>query len=187
MAAFTALAIGMALAGTATSIYGQVKAGKAAKKEGELQQQAAESQAHLSDYNAAVADLQAKDSEERGAIEANRFRARTRALVGEERTGFAAGNVDVGFGSAVDVQADAAFLGELDALTVRTNAAREAWGYRVEATDQRNRGEIQRKEGANAAAAGKERQKALNWGAAGTAFSSGASLLEARYGFGRRG
>lgn len=187
MAAFTAIALGLALAGTATSIYGQVKAGKAAKKEGELQQEAAESQADLSDYNGAIADLQAKDALQRGDIEANRFRARTRALVGEERTGFAAGNVDVGFGSALDVQEDAAFLGELDALTVRTNAAREAWGYRVEATDQRNRAEIQRKEGANAKEAGKQRQSAANWGAAGTAFSSGSSLLESRYGFGRRG
>lgn len=187
MAAFSALAVGLALAGTAVDVYGKIKAGKAEKRAGEAEQRAAESQAGLSEYNAAVADLQAKDAEERGQIEANHFRQRTRALIGEQRTGFAAGNIDVGFGSAVDVQADAAFLGELDALTVRTNAAREAWGFRVEATDQRNRADVQRKEGANAAAAGRERQKAMNWNAAGSAFSAGASLLESRYGFGKKG
>ena len=162
MAAFTALALGLALAGTATSIYGQVKAGKAEKKAGEAEQRAAESQADLSDYNAAVADVQAQDAEARGAIEANRFRARTRGLVGEQRAGFAAGNVDVGFGSAVDVQADAAFLGELDALTVRTNAGREAWGYRVQAEDLRKGGEIMRQEGANAAAAGSNTRRTVS-------------------------
>lgn len=187
MAAFSALALGLTLAGTAIDTVGRIKAGKAEKKAGEAEQRAAESQAGISDYNAAVADLQAKDAVERGKIESDKFRTRTRALVGEQRTSFAAGNVDVGFGSAVDVQADAAMLGELDALTVQTNAAREAWGFRVEATDQRNRARVQREEGANAAAAGKERQKAANWGAAGTIFSTGASLLESRYGFGRKG
>lgn len=186
MAAFTALAIGLAIGGAALKMKAEHDQGKAAKKEGEAQQRAAESQADLSDYNGAVADLQAHDATVRGELEANKFRARTRVLIGEQRAGFAAGNIDVGFGSAVDVQADAATLGEMDALTIRTNAAREAWGYRVEATDQRNRGEIQRKEGANAADAGKEREKAAKWNMASTAVGVGSSLLESKYGWGRR-
>jgi hypothetical protein len=108
---------------------------------------------------------------------------RTRALIGEQRTGFAAGNIDVGFGSAVDVQEDAAFLGELDALTIRTNAAREAWGMRVEGEDLRKQAEIQRKEGANAAAAGRARQTGAVLGAIGTGISGTSSLLQAKYGF----
>lgn len=166
--------------------YGQWKAGKAEKDAGIAQRRAAESQANLSEYNAAVADLQAKDALQRGDIEANRFRQRTRVLIGEQRAGYAAGNVDVGYGSAVDVQADAAFLGELDALTVRTNAAREAWGYRVEATDLRKTADIQREEGANFEAAGRQRQTAQRWQAIGTIASGSYSLLESRYGFGRR-
>jgi hypothetical protein len=169
-------------ASMALSAYQQHKAGNAAKKAGELQQDSAESQAQLSDYNAAVADVQAKDAEDRGQIDANRFRARTRSVIGEQRVGFAAGNIDVGFGSAVDVQADATFLGELDALTIRTNAAREAWGMKVEGTDLRKRAEIQRKEGANAALAGKEAKNASNWAVAGTLVSGTGSLLMAKYG-----
>lgn len=186
MAAFTALAIGLMIAGGAMQVKGHLDAGKAAKKQGEAEQKAAESQADLSEYNAAVADLQAKDATARGEIEANRFRSRTKVLIGEQRAGIAAGNIDVGYGSAVDVQADAAFLGELDALTVRTNAAREAWGFRVDATDQRTRAGIQREEGANAALAGKERQKAERWNAAGSVLNT-ASALEQRYGFGGKG
>lgn len=184
MAAATSALI-LAGVGMGISAYGQWKAGKAEKKAGEAQQTAAESQADLTDYNAAVAELQATDAVERGAIEANRFRQRTRVLIGEQRAGFAAGNIDVGYGSAVDVQADAALLGELDALTIRTNAGREAWGYRVEAEDLATRADITRKEGGALAAAGRQRQSAHRWAAAGTIFSGSASLLESRYGFGR--
>ena len=185
MAAATAALI-FAGVGMGISAYSQWKAGKAEKKAGEAQQRAAEKQADLTDYNAAVATLQATDAVERGKIEADKFRSRTRVLIGEQRVGFAAGNIDVGYGSAVDVQADAAFLGELDALTLRTNAAREAWGYRVQREDLETQAQIQREEGAAMLEAGKQRQTAMRWQAAGTLFSGSASLLETRYGFGRR-
>ena len=35
----------------------------------------------------------------------------------------------IGAGSPVDVMADTAYQAELDALQIRTSAAREAWGY----------------------------------------------------------
>ena len=185
MAAATASLI-IAGVGMGISAYSQWKAGKAEKKAGEAQQRAAEAQADLTDYNAAVAELQSVEAVERGKVEADKFRSRTRVLVGEQRAGISAGNVDVGYGSAVDVQADATFLGELDALTLRTNAAREAWGYRVQAEDLTTQAEIQRKEGAAALEAGKQRQTGQRLGAIGTVFSGSASLLEARYGWGRR-
>ena len=182
---FTAGALAFSAASTYMSVKGQKKEGEAAERAGKQQREAAESQAKLAEFNAAVADLQAKDAILRGDQEAQKFRIRTRSLVGEQRVGFAAGNVDVGFGSAVDVQADAAFLGELDALTVTTNAAREAWGYTIEGQDLRKRAEITRKEGAFAESAGRERKNAANWAAAGTAFNAGAGLLEKAYGFQR--
>lgn len=208
MGVMSGIALGLAVGGSIMNARSQVKAGKAAEqaaqRQGEAEeraglaaQRAAESQAQLAEYNAAVADLQAKDSLQRGKLDADKFRSRTRVLIGEQRAGIAAGNIDVGYGSAVDVQADAAYLGELDALTVQTNAAREAWGFRVEAEDLRERARISRAEGANAAlegrygkdaayAYGKGQRSAAKWGAATTLVGAGASLLEARYGFGRR-
>lgn len=183
MAAFL---VGSTIVGTALSVRGQMQAGEQAQKAGEAAKQSGESQAQLADYNAAVADLQAQDALVRGDQDAQRFRVRTRGIIGEQRAGFAAGNIDVGYGSTVDVQADSAFLGELDALTAKTNAAREAWGFRIEGTDLRKRAEILRKEGANALSAGVAQRTALRWGAAGTVFSASTSLLEARYGFGRK-
>lgn len=189
MAAFTALALTALAISATTQVVGAIKAGRAAKRAGEAGQAAAESQAELTDWNAQVADLQAADAEQRGAIEESRFREGVRVMIGSQRAGFAGGNIDVGFGSALDVQADAAYLGELDALTIRTNAAREAWGYKVQGQDLRRRAEITRKEGVNIAQAGREQQSASRWQAAGTiAGSAGdASIMAQRYGFGRGG
>jgi len=208
MAAFTTMAIlALTAASTAVSVYSQVKAGKAAKKAGDvagaaqekagtLQREVSESEAGLTDYNAAVAELQAKDAVERGAEEESRFRTTVRGMVGTQRVGFAAGNIDVGYGSAVDVQADAAYLGELDALTIRTNAAREAWGYNVQGGDLRQRALIMRQEGKNleemarlgamgTRAASGAQATASYLGAAGSLIGGTTSLLQLRYGFQR--
>jgi len=170
MAFFTALALGLAAGGMVTSAIGQKKAGAAAK-------QAGEAQAQLEEFNAQVAELQATDAVARGADEESRFRSGVRGIIGAQRAGQAAGNIDVGFGSAVDVQADAAFLGELDALQIRTNAARESWGYKVQAEDRRKAADVARKGGQAA-------QTAARWGVASTLIGGGGSLLQARYGYG---
>lgn len=187
MAAMTAIALGLALGGSYLSARGQWKAGAAEKQAGLAEQRAKESEGSLYDFNAKVAELQATDAVARGREEENRFRQRIAGTIGEQRAGTAASNIDVGFGSAVDVQADSAFLGELDALTIRTNAAREAWGYKTSAEDLKQRGAIARQEGSNLAAAGASRQTAMRYGAVGTVIGAGASLLEARYGFGKKG
>lgn len=188
MAGFTLAAISLALAagGTAVSAVGQYKAGQQQKKAGKAAADVSESQAQLADYNAGVAGLQATDALERGDQAEARFRTQIRGAIGAQRTGFAAGNVDVGFGSAVDVQADAAFLGELDALTIKTNAAREAWGYQVQAFDYRKQAEIDRKGGANQIAAGNSAATAAKWGVGSTLVGGTASLLQAKYGFDAR-
>jgi len=180
--AYLALAIG----GTAVKVIGDIKAGNAAKRAGEAQARAAGDAADLSDYNAAVAELQAQDAIARGTEEEQRFRTKVRGSIGAQRAGFAASNIDVNFGSAVDVQADAAMLGELDALTIRSNARREAWGYEVNAEDSRRRGQIQRKEGSMAIETGKANQAASRFNAAGSIIGTAGSLLESKYGFGRK-
>jgi hypothetical protein len=187
MAAFTtSLLVGLAIGSTALSASSQIKSGNAAKRAGEAERDAANSQADLADYNASVADIQAQDALERGADEESRFRSGVRAMIGAQRTQFAASGVDVGFGTAVDVQGDTAYQGELDALQIRTNAGREAWGYKVEATDYRNRAKVARKTGVYAAAAGREAQKASRYAAAGTIAGGATSLLDTYYGPGGR-
>lgn len=187
MPAIIPILIGISAAGTATTVVSQIKAGNAAKKAGLAQQAASESQADLTEYNADVAGLQAADAIARGAEEENRYRTQVRGIIGSQRAAFAGNNVDVGFGSAVDVQADAAFLGELDALTIRTNAAREAWGYNVQGEDLRRGAAIARREGTAQAAAGRQMQSAARWQAGGSILSGTGSLLQIKYGMGGKG
>lgn len=185
MGLMTGIALGLMVGGAVLNAKGQLDAGKAAKRAGEKGQEAANSAAELEDFNANVAGLQAADAIARGAEDESRFRTQVRGAIGAQRVGFAAANVDVNFGSAVDVQADAALLGELDALTIRTNTAREAWGYKVQETDLRKRGEITRKEGVNIAAAGRQSNTAAKWGATASLLGTAGSLIAAKYGMGK--
>jgi hypothetical protein len=175
------MAVGTTLAiiGVGMSIAGAVQNARGAKKAGDAANAAGESEAKRDEYNAGIADLQAQDALARGAVDESRFRTSVRGLIGSQRAGFAAQGVDVGSGSAADVQADAAYLGELDALQIRSNAAREAWGYRVEAADNRMAADVARKGGQAA-------RTASRYQAAGTILGTGASLAMQRYGWDKK-
>lgn len=169
MAALTAFLVGTLIASTITQTVGQVKAGRAAKRVGE-------SQGQLDDYNAGIADTQAKDALRRGGEEEAQFASSVSGVVGTERAGFAGQNVDVATGSAADVQADAKRLGELDVRGIRRNAQREAWGYSVEAENYRRGAGIARQ-------GGQAQLAASRYAAAGTVLGGTSSLLLARYGW----
>jgi len=151
---------------------GLAMAGAGAGFSASANRQAGKAQAALANYNAQVAEIQAEDAIDRGRIAENQQRINTRRMIGAQRAALAAQGIDINDAdsSAVDVQADTAYLGELDALTIRANAAREAWGYRVQAQDSRTRGAIAEAEGKN---------KAI-----GTLLTTGGSILYQRYGFG---
>jgi hypothetical protein len=83
--------------------------------------------------NQKKATYQAADALHRGDIEEQAARTRTRLLIGEQNAAYAASGVELGSGSPASVTADTAMFGELDALTIRSNAQREAWGYISEA------------------------------------------------------
>ncbi|OOE15116.1 hypothetical protein BSR09_00490 [Stutzerimonas degradans] len=97
--------------------------------------------------NAGISSRAANDAIKRGEVEADEQRKTTQQVIGAQRTGFAAGNIDVNTGSAGQVQNDTAALGELDALTIMNNAAREAYGLRVQAMDQRQQGKLAKWQG----------------------------------------
>lgn len=141
---------------------GQAQAGKAAND-------AAKYQAKVAENNAILARRSKEDALARGAEAEARQRAQGRLLLGKQRAAFASNGVDVGSDSVADIQASQAGLNELDALTVRANAQREAAGYEMEAYNYTAQGQMLRAQGAQQEAAGK--------GAAmGTLLSTGASV-----------
>lgn len=97
--------------------------------------------------NAGISMRASRDAVKRGNIDADEQRQETGQLIGAQRTAFASNGVDVNTGSAGQVQNDTAALGELDALTLVNNAAREAYGYKVQAMDQRQQGKLAKYQG----------------------------------------
>jgi hypothetical protein len=130
---------------------GQYKAGQENKRIGEINarnidyiselnarlgEQSADENAAVLDFNSRMYDAQARDAIVRGAENETIFRQGTQKLIGEERTSFAGQGVDVSSGSAAEVQADTARQSELDALQIRANAYREAWGFSTKAQNE---------------------------------------------------
>jgi hypothetical protein len=174
---------GLLIAGLALSAYGQVRQGMAQRSAGDAAQRAAESEGERLDYNARVADMQAADAISRGQDEESRFRTQVRGLIGTQRAGFAGQGVDVNVGSAVDVQADTAALGEQDALTIRSDAQRAAWGFQQQATDMRLAADVARRGGNYAASAGRAAATSSYIGAGGTVLGGAGSIMLSRYGY----
>lgn len=111
---------------------------------GQASQGAANEQAAARD--AAIGDLQARDALARGGMEEERYRRQVARLLGTQKAAIGARNVRTS-GTALDLLADTAQIGEEDALTIRNDAAREAWGYRAGADESRRWGRGARRAG----------------------------------------
>jgi len=108
------------------SAYAQNEAGKQQKK--------------LADRNAANLDASADDTIDRGNQEAIALKRRARGLRGKQRAALAGSGVDVGSGTALDLQEETTALSEADASQIRENAFNQAWGIRTQAGYEREAG-----------------------------------------------
>lgn len=83
--------------------------------------------------NAAYLNQAANDARARGLVDADNQRVQTQQLIGTQRAAQAASGGVVDEGSNALIQQDTAQYGELDAMIISNNAAREAYGYEVQA------------------------------------------------------
>lgn len=88
----------------------------------------------IAGVNQRLNDMQARDAISRGKEAEKRLRSEVKQLIGTQRAAYAAQGVDIGVAgdSAAEVAADTAALGELDALMIRNNARREAFGIKMQ-------------------------------------------------------
>lgn len=93
----------------------------------------AKAQAKELQQNAVFLNRAANDAKRRGASEADWQRIQTQQAIGTQRAAQAANGGEINIGTNALIQQDTAQLGELDALTISNNAAREAYGYEVQA------------------------------------------------------
>lgn len=105
---------------SAVGAYNKSKADKAAY----------EYQAKVQENNATLAGWQAEDAITRGQVSESNQRMKTAQLKSTQRASLAARGVALDEGSPLDILTTTDVMGERDALTVRDNAAREAWALR---------------------------------------------------------
>lgn len=106
----------------------------------------------MAEYDAKQLDDMAVDAINRGELEAQRIGQDGRRVLGAQRAGFAGQGIDLGVGSTVDVQRDTLRGTAEDIATVRSNAAREALGFRTTAASTRSQGSMGSRAARNQAA-----------------------------------
>lgn len=123
--------------GAAVTAYGQYQVGQYEQK--------------VANMNAKLAGQQARDAEARGNIAEQTHLQKVRQMLGAQRARLGASGIEVNSGTALDLTTDTARMGAMDALTIRNNAAREAWGYRVQGVNYKAQGELAAAQGTNQA------------------------------------
>lgn len=105
----------------------------------------------IGQFNQDALNKQADARIESGKIEEQNQRTRTSQIKGQQKTGFAASGVDVSAGSPVDILSDTAAIGELDALTIRSNAETDAFNLRTQGVSANLQGQLAKRQGVGGA------------------------------------
>lgn len=157
----------------ATAAMGVMSVSSAANAYSTAQAQRAQGEYTQGIYetNAKFAAFNATDSLERGEFLAGQIKRKSdrdlsivrknaRVIQGQQRASLAAQGIEITSGSAADILEETKTLSaldeteikrnaELDAITVKANAWREAWGYQTQAIDYAARGRFARMAGDN--------------------------------------
>jgi len=132
-----AIAMWATVIGTGVSVYSSLEQGRYNKE--------------VAANNAVTAEYQAQDAIARGELAEKQQRLATQKLIGKQKAAIAGSGFTIGEGSAEDVILDTAAIGEEDVYAIRSNAAREAWSYRVQGTNALAQGQLAAAEGRSGA------------------------------------
>jgi len=139
-------AMGLQGAGVASSALGAYFGAQSSKLTLEGQADTADINARMvassADANRTIAEINARTLEKQaqgtlltGQREEQKARIATANLKGKQRATLAANGVDLGAGSAENIQTTTDVMGEIDASTIAANAVMSAWGYRTQASN----------------------------------------------------
>ena len=149
----TTIALAATALGGAMSAKGAYDQGQVAKQVGRNNQQ--------------MAEYAATDALRRGEEDAVKVRQRASMVKGAQRASMAAKGLDLGVGTAAELQDQTDFFGETDMATSRSNAARDAWSARAGGRNARAQGDAAASQG--------------NMAAFGTLLSTGGSVASKWY------
>lgn len=136
--------------GTVTSVVGAGVGALGAIQQGKAAKASATYNAEVATNNANIAKQNASFAAQEGTANTEAAQMQSRAKVGAIAANQGASGVDVNSGSSLDVRSSAAELGELNALTVRSNAARQVYGYQTEGENYQAQAGLDTAQAANA-------------------------------------
>jgi hypothetical protein len=134
---YATTSMSLQVAGVASSAVGSYYSARLAKMQ-------AQREAEIADSNARIAELGAQSALLQGQHEVARTTLRHGQLKGAQRAAMAANGIDLGEGSAAEIQAGSDLMKEIDVNTIEANAIRNAWGYRTQGVNAQNEAIIKR-------------------------------------------
>lgn len=165
----TALSLGATALSTGMGVVGMVGQQNAQAQAANAAQAQARYQAQVAQQNQELMRRQEADALQRGQVAEENRRRLTAQQIGQQRAALAGQGTDF-TGSETDILGDTAAAGELDAQTIRSNAAREAYGYQVQGLGYGNTAALETARAANST-------YTPNYMGAGASLLSGASTL----------
>lgn len=126
---------------TAASIGSGVMGFMSATKGAQAQQDQTAYLAGVQKNNQIIAERNAKRIEQQGTREANRYRSRVKDLIADQTVSLQGGG-DVSVGSTVDLLADTAELGEMDAQTIEHNSKEAGYNERLKGINAGNQSNL---------------------------------------------
>lgn len=128
----------LASASLTTQIGGAAMSGIGSYYSAASQKTALQSQADIADTNARISEYAAQGALLQGEHQAAQVSMQAGQLKSKQKANMAANGIDLGVGSAAEVQASTDVMKESDMNTIQANALRAAWGYRTQETSYQN-------------------------------------------------
>jgi hypothetical protein len=174
-------------ASTAMSYQASQQAAAGARSQASAVSAADNYQAQVARNNAIINENNAQAAEQAGQTLEQNQRQKTAQIIGSTRNAQAANGLDTTSGTPASVQTDEAKLGELDALTIRSNAGRQAYGYRVEGMSDEAQARLDDASAKNAIVAGNIKADAANIQGVSSILSGATSLSDKFLGWQKQG
>jgi hypothetical protein len=144
----------LAAGSLALGVLGAGSQAAGAKEQAQAQQNEANYQAQVAANNTIIANQNAEQATAAGSVQAQNIGLETAATGGAIKAAQGANNVDVNTGSNVLVQKGQRKIGALSQLQTRANAALQAYGYKVQAQQATEQGQLYQAEAQYAPIAG---------------------------------
>lgn len=141
-------------ASIASTVIGGLTSVMGSMQQGQAQADSLRYQAQVSANNQLIANQLADQAGKSGEAQVAQKRMQTAGVIGTQLATQSASGLDVNKGSAVDVRSSAAEMGELDALTIRNNAEKIAFGYRSQGLNYGAQAQVDKMGAQNALTAG---------------------------------